>query len=78
MTKPEIQETANRYADMFAEDEEEFKRAHEREAMGRTLSEEILIITLAGMYYECKCERIDRDTALAEQKKIFDMYGGLE
>lgn len=78
MNKTEIQETANRYADMFMEDEAEFKRVHELEAMGRTLSEEILIITLAGMYYECKCERFDRDTGRREQKKIFDMYGGSE
>lgn len=78
MNKTEIQETANRYADIFAADEAEFKRVHEAEIGERTLHDDILIITLAGMYYECKCERIDRDTALAEQKKIFDMYGGLE
>lgn len=78
MNKTEIQETANRYADMFMEDEAEFKRVHERETTGRTLSEEILIITLANMYRECKCGNFDRDTGRREQKKIFDMYGGSE
>mgnify|MGYP001100585125 CR=1 FL=1 len=78
MNIAKIKETANRYADIFAADEAEFKRVHEAEIAERTLLDDILIITLANLYYECKRGKFDRDTTLAEQKKIFDMYGGLE
>lgn len=73
MTKEQIKITANKYADLFAADESEFYKRQQEDIDTYTNTENIIIIQLANLYYSCKCGLIDRDEAVAEQKKILNI-----